>query len=153
MYPHYIEFGTGSPTKTMPIIPLTTVFDDGGRKAAGFRGKTGDCVVRACSVATGVSYRELYNLFRREARKGYSPYARGTDFSITNYFLTSRGWSWHPLRQEIGCPSPRFNATLPMGTIVVSVPRHMVCVIDHVSHDTFALPPSTPVTGYFSKNG
>jgi hypothetical protein len=30
-------------------------FDDGGRGAAGFKGKTGDCVCRAIAIATGIS--------------------------------------------------------------------------------------------------
>ena len=28
-------------------------YDDGGREAAGYRGKTGDCVVRAIAICTG----------------------------------------------------------------------------------------------------
>ena len=32
--------------------------DDGGRVAAGFEGKTGDCVTRAIAIATGRDYRD-----------------------------------------------------------------------------------------------
>lgn len=32
---------------------MTFVYDDGGRSAAGFKGKTGDCVTRAIAIATG----------------------------------------------------------------------------------------------------
>ena len=35
------------------------VYDDGGRAAAGFKGKTGDCVCRA--IATGEPYQEVYD--------------------------------------------------------------------------------------------
>src|SRR6266853_960880 len=36
------------------------VYDDGGRAAAGYRGKAGDCVCRAIAIATGKPYREIY---------------------------------------------------------------------------------------------
>jgi len=39
------------------------VYDDGGRAAAGFKGKTGDCVCRAIAIATatGKQYQEVYD--------------------------------------------------------------------------------------------
>jgi hypothetical protein len=37
------------------------VYDDGGRAAAGFKGKTGDCVCRAIAIATGEPYQEVYD--------------------------------------------------------------------------------------------
>ena len=37
------------------------VYDDGGRKAAGFRGKAaGDCATRACAIVLGLPYRAVY---------------------------------------------------------------------------------------------
>lgn len=36
------------------------VEDDGGRVAAGFRGHTGDCVVRAITIATQQPYAIVY---------------------------------------------------------------------------------------------
>ena len=35
-------------------------FDDGGRKAAGYRGATGDCVIRALSINLGLDYKDTY---------------------------------------------------------------------------------------------
>jgi hypothetical protein len=35
-------------------------YSDGGRAAAGFKGETGDCVVRAIAIATEKDYREVY---------------------------------------------------------------------------------------------
>jgi hypothetical protein len=35
-------------------------FNDGGRKAAGFKGKAGDCACRAVAIATGKPYAEVY---------------------------------------------------------------------------------------------
>ena len=34
---------------------------DGGRKAAGFKGKAGDCATRAIAIATGHEYRQVYD--------------------------------------------------------------------------------------------
>lgn len=142
--------------KVPMLIAIPTVMDDGGRQAAGLRGHTGDCAVRACAIATGVPYKDLYDAFKKKNPgnvKGIPNYGRGTPLSFCHVFLNTRGFEWFPIRQEIGKSSPRFNtASLPMGTIVVSVPRHMVCVVDHVAYDTFALPPSTPVIGYWKKS-
>jgi len=35
--------------------------NDGGRKAAGFRGETNDCVTRAIAIAGRLDYREVYD--------------------------------------------------------------------------------------------
>jgi hypothetical protein len=50
------------------------VYDDGGRAAAGFKGSTGDCVVRAIAIASGKPYREVYdalNVLSKQARSGH----------------------------------------------------------------------------------
>jgi hypothetical protein len=36
------------------------VYNDGGRKAAGFKGDAGDCVTRAIAIASGRPYAEVY---------------------------------------------------------------------------------------------
>ena len=36
-------------------------YNDGGRKAAGFTSKGGDCVARSIAIATGRGYRIIYN--------------------------------------------------------------------------------------------
>ena len=35
--------------------------NDGGRTAAGFKGKTGDCVVRSIAIATNLPYKKIYD--------------------------------------------------------------------------------------------
>jgi len=39
---------------------MTFIIDDGGRSAAGYRGDTGDCVVRAIAIAASRPYAEVY---------------------------------------------------------------------------------------------
>ena len=48
-------------------------YDDGGRRAAGYRGKTGDCVVRAITICAGRDYRTVYlTMAEQMKRNGYS---------------------------------------------------------------------------------
>lgn len=43
------------------LLCVDFVYDDGGRKAAGFRGKAaGDCATRACAIVLGLPYRHVY---------------------------------------------------------------------------------------------
>ena len=37
--------------------------NDGGRTAAGFKGKTGDCVVRSIAIATNLPYKKYIEIF------------------------------------------------------------------------------------------
>ena len=48
---------------------MNWVYDDGGRKAAGFRGKAGDCVTRSIAIATRLPYRQVYALLNEQARR------------------------------------------------------------------------------------
>ena len=40
---------------------LELKINDGGRKAAGYKGKAGDCVVRSIAIATNLSYIKVYD--------------------------------------------------------------------------------------------
>ncbi len=40
--------------------------NDGGRAAAGYKGKAGDCVVRSIAIATGIAYSEVYEDLYKE---------------------------------------------------------------------------------------
>ena len=37
------------------------VYNDGGRAAAGYKGRAGDCVVRAIAIATQKPYQDVYD--------------------------------------------------------------------------------------------
>ena len=37
------------------------VYNDGGRAAAGYKGRVGDCVVRAIAIATQKPYQDVYD--------------------------------------------------------------------------------------------
>jgi hypothetical protein len=126
--------------------PLTQVweYNDGGRAAAGFKGRTGDCVTRAIAIATGVPYRIVYDALneaslRERPRKGKSRSSARTGVKGTTVrrHLADLGWRWHPT-MSIG-QGTRVHLRpeeLPRGRLIVSVSRHLVAVIDGVVHDT-----------------
>ena len=45
---------------------LELQINDGGRFAAGYKGKAGDCVVRSIAIVTGLSYQKVYDDLKKE---------------------------------------------------------------------------------------
>lgn len=118
------------------------VYDDGGRKASGRKGKAGDCVCRAVAIATGKPYEELYALLA----EGNAKHGSGAR-SARDGIKTSRTWfkaamwelgfEWYPLMFiGSGCKVHLAAGELPMGRLVVSVSKHYTTVIDGVVRDT-----------------
>jgi hypothetical protein len=131
-------------------IPWT--FDDGGRKAAGFEGRAGDCVVRATSIATGIPYCEAYKTFyvlakdpprrytektKARLRANASP-RKGVSERLWRPFYEDIGWIWVPTK-EFGQPTRvHLKADeLPGGTIICRLSKHLCAVINGVLHDTY----------------
>ena len=110
---------------------------DGGRSAAGFKGKTGDCFVRAFSIAAGVDYREAYNLTRRTAKKhGARSPRHGVNRKTSDEILRAHGWQWvATMGIGTGCGVHLRADELPSGRLICRVSRHWVAVIDGVAHD------------------
>lgn len=122
------------------------IYDDGGRAEAGFKGKTGDCVCRAISIATGKPYKEVYDLINEFAesertgkRKKKKSNARtGVYKDTSRKVLKHLGWTWIPtMKIGTGCTVHLNADELPSGTIIVKVTHHLVAVIDGVIHDTY----------------
>jgi len=120
-------------------------FHDGGRAAAGYRGKAGDCVVRAIAIATERPYQEIYELVNRAAtRERTGKRKRGISNARTGVYRVSihrvmdeLGWEWTPTMQiGSGCTVHLRAAELPAGRLVVSVSKHLTAVIDGVIYDT-----------------
>ena len=132
--------------------PLVWIKDDGGREAAGFKGKAGDCVTRAVAIASRRPYLEVYNRFangnaaqritkrskdskagKRTARDGIS-----TRRKWFGDYMRELGFEWVPtMRIGQGCTVHLRSDELPGDRLVVSVSRHMVAMIDGVIHDTY----------------
>lgn len=118
-------------------------YNDGGRAAAGYRGKAGDCVCRSIAIATGLPYQVVYDMLNSFAeserpRRGKRSSARtGVKKQTIAKMLDDLGWKWTPTMQiGSGCKVHLRDGELPMGKLIVSVSRHTVAVIDGVIHDT-----------------
>ena len=129
------------------------VQDDGGRAAAGFTGRAGDCVTRAIAIASGRPYREVYDalsagaraerLSKYDKRRGGAGTRSARDGVHTSRVWFKRqmaawGFVWVPtMRIGSGCTVHLVAGELPMGRLVVHVSKHCVAVIDGVVRDTF----------------
>lgn len=114
---------------------------DGGRRQAGFTGKTdaGDCVPRAIAIAAELPYGVVYDALsilssemggRRSARDGVKPKV------YRHYLETVLGWSWSPTMSiGSGCTVHLRADELPRGRLVVRLSGHLCAVVDGVVHD------------------
>lgn len=149
-------------TQTPPKILMPWVPDDGGRAAAGFRGKAGDCATRAFTIArfgpnpTGRQYRSVYDdlarLLRDWAFSGrtskHKEMYRSGRFPCTprdgmmpaplHRYAAEIGWSWTPAK-HIGqaATTHMVSAELPPGSLVVVQAKHYAAVVDGVVYDTW----------------
>lgn len=122
---------------------MNWVKDDGGRAAAGYRGTTGDCVVRAIAIACERGYQEVYDainvLAKRERPRGRtrrSDARTGVHKQTSRRYLESLGWTWTPtMTIGSGCRVHLKADELPSGRLVVVTSRHLVAVVDGVVRD------------------
>lgn len=130
--------------------------NDGGREAAGFRGDAGDCVTRAVAIATGRDYRDVYDELAQLVKdSGGSKSARnGIPKKLVRQYIVSQGFEWVPtMKVGQGATVHLKEDELPRGTIIASVSKHVVAVIDGVLHDTHnpSRGGSRCVYGYYRK--
>lgn len=114
---------------------MTWIFNDGGRSKY-FKGRSGDCVVRALAIATGRDYKliydELYKLTRQSPRYGVDI----RKARVQQYF-DGLGLVWTPtMRIGQGCKVHLRSDELPAGRLVCRLSGHVVAVVDGVIHDT-----------------
>lgn len=120
------------------------VFHDGGREAAGYRGRPGDCVTRALAIVTGKPYREIYDAINAQAqrerpRKGRSRSSSRTGVRkpTTMKVMVAHGGVWTPTMFIGSGTRVHLRADeLPSGRIVASVSKHVCAVIDGIVYDT-----------------
>lgn len=125
---------------------MTFQKNDGGRAAAGYKGVTGDCVVRAIAIATEQSYQTVYDAINEIAqsertgkrKRGKSNARTGVHKATIRKYLLALGWTWTPTMSiGSGCRVHLRADELPPGRLVVSVSGHSVAVIGGVIHDTY----------------
>ena len=127
---------------------LPVIITDGGRAAAGYKGKAGDCVARSIAIASGHPYDEVYEYLSRgtgdqraTSRTGRRPAtaARGINTGRKWFkdYMTELGFEWIPtMHIGSGCQVHLRRYELPMGRLVVSISRHFTAVVDGVVFDT-----------------
>jgi len=127
-------------------IELKFVYDDGGRAKAGFKGKTGDCGVRAVAIATGMPYKSAYDLVNEFCKsekpsKGQSRQSSsrtGVMRKTLHRVLDALGFTWVATMQiGSGCRVHLKADELPKGVVICRVSGHITCVVDGVLRDTF----------------
>lgn len=120
-------------------------YNDGGRKDSGYKGVAGDCAVRSAAIATGISYKTLYNAInelskkeRRGKRKSDISNARTGVYKATMQRLMEQlGWKFVPTMSiGSGCKVHLRPDELPSGRLVLSLSRHYAAFINGVLHDT-----------------
>jgi hypothetical protein len=135
-------------------------FNDGGRAAAGYKGKTSDCVVRSIAIATEQPYQEVYdaiNLLAQKERVGKRQRDRsssrdGVYRKTYEKYLRSIGWVWVPCMQiGSGCRVHLVDGELPSGRLIVRLSKHLTCVIDGVIHDLYNPERSYLVTDQYTQ--
>lgn len=143
---------------------MVFTFNDGGRAAAGYRGDTRDCAVRALSIALDLPYGDVYGEMNEigamervgSRKRGKSNSRTGVYKQAVHRFMRSHGWKWTPtMAIASGCRVHLRGDELPTGRLVANISKHYVAVIDGVIHDTSD--PSREGTrcvyGYWQPNG
>jgi hypothetical protein len=131
------------------------VFNDGGRKDAGFKGQTGDCVTRSIAIATQKPYQEVYDAmnalskdqklgYRKEKSKYGTKYVKvsaartGVVKKVYDKYLKDLGFTWKAtMGIGTGCRVHLKADELPSGRIIASLSAHLVAVVDGVINDTY----------------
>jgi hypothetical protein len=142
---------------------MKVVITDGGREAAGYKGRAGDCFCRALAIAAEMSYQEAYELIdgygsrerKSKRRRGKSSARTGVYSATARKILADLGWTWTPtMGIGTGCRVHVAADELPPGRLILNLSRHFSTCIDGVIHDTHD--PSREGTrcvyGYWSKS-
>lgn len=118
---------------------------DGGRKAAGFKGYCGDCLVRAIAIAARRPYAEVYRecaimnanysktCFPKWRYAGVRTARHGvcTDHAQFRDYMKKMEFVWYPPRRRgKTCKLYLDDTDIPIGRLIVSLSNCWVAVID-----------------------
>jgi len=118
------------------------IFADGGRADAGYKGKTGDCVVRAVAIAAGIDYKTAYKDLAAENAKltGVKSCRRGIYRASYEAYLKRHGWVWYSAPKFDGRKAYASDFTEAEGYngfIIARMAKHLAAVRDGVVYDTY----------------
>tara|TARA_R100001460_G_scaffold49842_1_gene88089 strand:- start:388 stop:816 length:429 start_codon:yes stop_codon:yes gene_type:complete len=125
---------------------MSYVYNDGGRERAGYKGKAGDCGVRALAIALQIPYKEVYDKVNEfsaqekpsKRRRGKSNARTGIHTHTFRKIAEHYGLKWIPkMTIGLGCTTHLRSDELPKGRIICKVSRHYTAVIDGVINDTY----------------
>ena len=110
-------------------------YNDGGKKRAGFKGESGDCSLRAISIATNQHYRTVKKVMDQmviEMTGGlHRSCNNGTPEPVSHRYLTERGW------ELVLTKNSYLNDIPKRGTFIAVSPRHNCAVINGTVQDTW----------------
>ena len=125
-------------------MTLEFIKDDGGREAAGYRGKAGDCVPRALTIVSGEPYRQCYNDLaeanskvrrtrprdqgKRSARNGVYKNAYDKVFKHYGFEKVKLGRGTRPTISE---------AHAAYGDCIITTRKHVFAVVNGAVRDTW----------------
>jgi hypothetical protein len=120
-------------------------FNDGGRAAAGYVGRTGDCVARSIAIAAELPYVEVYERLAQgnaSERKSTGKKTAREGISVKRKwfksYMAELGFRWvATMGIGTGCKVHLREDELPKGRIIVALSKHYAAVIDGVLHDTY----------------
>ena len=109
-------------------------YNDGGRIAAGFKSSAGDCVVRAFTILTGMSYMQM-----REVVLTFIERERGSDRSSLDDGVYPKTYAkiLKHLNAKKLTRIDSWNKIPTTGKFFVVTEDHAVAYIDGVFNDTF----------------
>ena len=127
-------------------------YDDGGREAAGYRGRTGDCVVRAVVICTGEDYRAVYltmaermksnsyaasgNAYATRERNRKAPHRKGQITARRVQDRVLEVYGFRKVRLPAGARPTFTEAHRRYGDCIVGTTKHVAAVVDGVLRDT-----------------
>ena len=110
--------------------------DDGGRSAYFPKSSHhGDCVIRACAIATGSDYLDT---FKELSAIGLEVGDLANGQPVYEEFLKRHGFTKNKTPKDAKGKKVsvrRFAATAPAGRIVALTRRHLVAIVDNVQRD------------------
>ena len=128
-------------------------YDDGGRAAAGFRGKTGDCVVRAIAICAGEDYPSVYetmaehmkangyaasgNAYATRERKRKTPRRRGELSARRVQDRVLEAYGFGKARLPAGERPTFTEAHRRYGDCIVGTTKHLAAIVNGALRDTF----------------
>ena len=128
-------------------------YDDGGRAAAGYRGKTGDCVVRAIAICAREDYLAVYrtmaehmkrngyaasgNAYATRERNRKTPRRRGQLSARRVQDRVLEAYGFTKVQLPAGERPTYTEAHRRYGDCIAGTTKHLVAIVGGALRDTF----------------